>query len=475
MSHQDSKVRLNADCLRKALQWLFDGVSWSGVRFRDDCTWTPPLLTAAALLWAWSDEPTLVDRFETTRNIVMFLFGPQRQPAGSYQAFTKLLVRWTATLVGLVQAALRERMQVALAGCWETCGFAVFGVDGSRVELPRTRSHEEAFSAVRKKPRGGKRRKNKRKSRRSNKRKNNSADPRHAKKGNSPQMWLTLMWHVGSGLPWDWRTGPVDSSERGHWMQMLPALPAGALIAADAGFVGYQYAQAVLDSGRHLLLRVGSNVRLLRKLGWARECAQTVYLWPDRAAAKGQPPLVLRLVVAHNGRHPVYLVTSVLSKSVLSDKQVIELYARRWGIELFFRNLKQTFRRRKLRSTTAENARVEMEWSLAGLWAMGLYTLVHTTREGIPPSKTSCAELLRAFHRILRDYRHPSQRARRLCDRLRRATIDSYVRGNKTSRDYPRKKQETAPGAPKILAATRHQTARAKTLATTQQRKRLTA
>lgn len=466
MSHQDSKVRLNADCLKRALRWLLEDVAWSGVRFRDDCTWTPRLLSAAALSWAWTDESTLTERFETARKIIRFLFRPQCEPAGSYQAFLKILRRWTATLVGLIQASLRERMRDMLAGCWKIHGFIVFGVDGSRAELPRTKSHEEVYSAARKKDRSrGRRSKKKRK----------SPPEQHAKKGNSPQMWLTLLWHVGTGLPWDWRTGPADSSERDHWMQMLPTLPADALIAADAGFVGYAYAKTVLDSGRQLLIRVGSNVRLLRKLGYARESSGTVYLWPDRAAMKAESPLVLRLVVAHNGRHPAYLVTSVLDQSVLSDEQVVELYARRWGIELFFRNLKQTFERRKLRSTTAENARVEMEWSLAGLWTMGLYALMQTTREGIPPEKVSFAAVLRAFRRMMRDYLHPSERGGRLCDRVRRAITDSYARGDKSSRDYPRKKQESPPRPPEIIPATRQQITRAQSLSASNARKGLTA
>ena len=33
---------------------------------------------------------------------------------------------------------------------------------------------------------------------------------------------------------------------------------------------------------------------------------------------------MLRLVVGHNGKHPIYLVTSVLSSRRLTDRQVIE-------------------------------------------------------------------------------------------------------------------------------------------------------
>ena len=90
---------------------------------------------------------------------------------------------------------------------------------------------------------------------------------------------------------------------------------------------------------------------------------------------------------------------------------------------MFHRSLKQTFGRRKLRSTNADNARVEVEWSLIGLWAMALYALVAANQCGTPPSKLSIAKTLRAFRRMLRDYRHPSERHCHLQDRLREAVI----------------------------------------------------
>ena len=40
------------------------------------------------------------------------------------------------------------------------------------------------------------------------------AERSRAKKANSPQIWLTVIWRVGTGLPWDWQTGPSDSSEQ---------------------------------------------------------------------------------------------------------------------------------------------------------------------------------------------------------------------------------------------------------------------
>jgi hypothetical protein len=457
MSHQDRDrcvVRTNADCLQHALRWLLRHVQWSGIQFRDDCTWTPLQLAATAILWAWSDEPTLGERFFAARRIADYLYRPQREFATTSQAFLKILVRWTGILIALVQTALRSRMQEALAASWTVYGFIVFGVDGSRVEVPRTKSHEAVNGLARNK-KGRKLKRNRRKKPRT---------AAHTKKANTPAMWLTLLWHVAAGLPWSWRTGPTGSSEREHWLEMLGELPLDALIAADAGFVGYDVLRTVIDSGRHVLVRVGSNVRLLKKLGWGKESAGTVYLWPDRAAQKDQPPLVLRLVVAVGGKHPVYLVTNV-PPSRLSDAQVIGVYRRRWGIELFFRHLKQTFQRRKLRSTSADKARVELEWSLVGLWCLALYAQVELVEQGLDPQELSMAGALRAFRRTLRDYLHPAERKRSLAMLLRRAVRDQYPRKDKTSRDYPRKKQaDPPPGEPEIKTATTAQVRRARQL-----------
>ena len=413
MSHQDLEDSIKGDCLKEALRWLLAGISWSSVKFRDDCSYTPRLLACTAMLWAWSNEPTLGDRFKATRSIIEFLFSLQHRLAGSYQSFIKLLHRWTGTLVALVQVALQQRMQQSLGSRWEVCGFVVFGVDGSGsscLEPGRTKR------PIRQ-PAGASRRSVARS--RNHVPRNTPRRPIRRRCGLQP-CGTQVRACLGIGEP----VRPTAANEP-TCSRCLPALPGGALIAADAGFVGYEYAKAVIDSGRELLVRVGSNVRLLRKLGLVREFQGTVYLWPDQQAKKDQPPIVLRMVVAQNGKHPVYLVTSVCTKSRLSDSQVIELYRRRWGIEVFYRHFKQTFGRRKLRSNSADNAHIEIEWSLVGLWAMALYALVQTTKQGLPPNRLSIAETLRNFRNTLRDYRHPRERKQRLRSQLRHRSYRS--------------------------------------------------
>lgn len=240
-------------------------------------------------------------------------------------------------------------------------------------------------------------------------------------------------------------------------LQMLSSLPPEALLTADAGFVGYDYLNAIQESGRSLLIRVGSNVRLLKKLGTFQESNSRVYLWPQKKANKGQKPLVLRLVVAHTGKHPIYLVTSVLSQQRLSDAQVVKIYAKRWRMEVHYRHFKQTYGKRKLRSHNSQNARVELEWSLLGLSAMLFYTLVEIRKTGAEPEKISCAEAWREIKNTMNDYLHVTQPGERLRQRLQFAVTDDYIRRDKTSRNYCRKKQERPAGAPQIKTATKSQ------------------
>ncbi len=131
-----------------------------------------------------------------------------------------MLLRWTEALVIVLVGRLRGRMQAKM-DFHRVAGYVVLGVDASRMELPRTASNQAGYSPL---SSLGKRR-------RSRKGRRNKSG---RKKAENPQMWITTMWHVGSGLPWDWRTGRSDSSERAHLLEMIDDLPARSLVTADA-------------------------------------------------------------------------------------------------------------------------------------------------------------------------------------------------------------------------------------------------
>lgn len=297
MPHQDqgrcSPENSHLQTLNRTVAWWLNDCDFSAVTFRDDCSWSPSSLTAAALWWALGDETNLTDRFSSARKMTARLF-PRQEPAGSYQAFVKLLRKWTGPLLMTLTICFRQRMQQGDAGEFLTAGFTVFAVDGSRVELPRTASNQQAYCAQNNKQKSPARQQGRpckgrnrarKKQRKPAKKKQRSRRGRSVQqKLDNPNAWLTTMWHVGTGLPWDWRIGPSNASERDHFRQMIDDLPPAALVTADAGFVGYEYWKTLIDGSRHFVIRVGASVTLLKKLGYARESSQTVFLWPNKAA-----------------------------------------------------------------------------------------------------------------------------------------------------------------------------------------------
>jgi hypothetical protein len=501
MSHQDHglgrEISVNHRSLREAIDWLLSPQLFREMAFRKGSIWTPFLVVGTALFWAWGSSKNITERYLDARKIISKVFRLQVD-LPSYQAFMKVLRKWTGALLLIVMPHFRMRMKEELPDYDQVAGFVVLAVDGSRVELPRTQSNQEHFSAGRHahnpsfrqkaKPANsaGKKistaNKKKKRSPRTSAQKQQAARNRTAKKqraqrkkatqekrqaaaqkkrrslNDNPQMWLTLMWHVGSGLPWDWRRGPGDSSEREHLLSMLDGLPAQSLVAADAGFVGYEYWKALIDSGRHFVIRVGANVRLLKGLGYVRRRKDIVYLWPDAALKKKTPPLVLRLTRFQTTKQTVYLVTDILDEQTLSDSQLVEIYKRRWGVEVMFRSFKQTFQQRKLRCHRWENAEVELDWSLIGLWAVSLLGLTKLLDAGEDLGRLSVAGILRAVRRTMHEYKSKPDAGEDLWSLLRISVIDSYERTSKASRDYPRKKKKQPPvGTPEILDATAKQ------------------
>ena len=273
---------------------------------------------------------------------------------GTFQGLLKALVVWTAKLLPLIEEQLHRLMEEHGGKHWCVGRWLALAVDGSRISVPRTKENQKAFCA----PNFGKRptakyRKKKRRAREIRRR-------RSKKKAQpvKPQIWLTLLWHMGLHMPWSWKSGPSNSSERDQFRTMLDArkFPEKTLFCADAGFTGYDFWKAIQDAGHSYLIRVGANVTLLRKLGYVREREGIVYFWPDHASRQGRPPLVLRLLELQVGKCKMSLVTNVLDPKELSNAEAVRLCRLRWGIELQFRTVKQTFSRQKLRSRTPDRA-----------------------------------------------------------------------------------------------------------------------
>jgi hypothetical protein len=338
-------------------------------------------------------------------------------------------------LVPSVKKHLRAAIQTVAGRHWKRFGWVIFAVDGTKIDCVRSAANERSFGIA-------------------------------GKAKTKPQQLLTTLWHMGSGLPWAWVTGRADASERDQLRQMIDLLPTGAMLVADAGFTGFDLLCELQRAGLFFIIRVGGNVHLLRQLDCAVEQrGDTVYLWPS--THRDRAPLELRLIcVESEGQSPVFLITNVLDEDRLSQETAAVIYRMRWGVEIFYRSLKQTLERRKMRSAAPTQAHLELQWTLIGLLLLGLLSVSGIVARDRDPLSWSVAGALRVVRRAMA---RSAGSLRTLMRHLASATKDTYQRRSaKKARDWPHKKNDPPPGEPRIRTATAEEVRLAQRLTATE-------
>lgn len=456
-----SRAISHAQQLQKLQKWLLpgDGI-FADLGLHGNTNWTPAALVWLALCWGWAESKNVTDAFEAALNQCR-LMGVT--PLGTYQGFMNALVTWTDRLLGLLWAILHQHMEQVGAKFWQIGGWVPIAFDGSRGTAPRTESNEKAFCAANYgKGQTAKYRKKKTKGMRRRKNEKNRPQPQE------PQAWITMMWHMGLRLPWMWRLGPSNSSERAHVIEMLDTgdFPKNTLFCGDAGFVGYPLWAQILSHGYHFLVRVGANVSLLSNTA---DCTigkdGMVLCWPKAAMQSGQPPLRLRLVRVRIGKTRVWILTSVLESSKLTKPQIVQFYKMRWGIEVEFRGLKQTLDRAKLRCRNDQRLLAELNWSILAMAVAELFALKEqlapariksgTHDPPADPKKRSLAKTMRALRSCLNNLTQIPTTGDDLPARLRLAVTDCYTRkSSKQARYRPPNPDKKPLGNPKIRKLT---------------------
>jgi DDE family transposase len=447
---------LNGQTLRDAVAWAVDQRIFAHLKAHGNTTWQVADLILLAVVWVWSNDATLTGAFAEAHRWSLDVL--ERAAVRTYRGLLKALVTWTASLLPPLRNHLHRLMEQHGGSHWRVGRWVPLAVDGSRISVPRTKGNEKAFCA----PEFGKSRtaEYRRKKRAKGKRQRQGARrTRRIRPATpvKPQIWITLLWHMGLQMPWSWKMGPSNASEREHFRDMVDTheFPKKTLFCCDAGFTGYGLWKALGDAGHGFLIRVGANVKLLRKLGYVRECASAgiVYCWPDEAARRGQPPLVLRHLRLRVGRCLMHLVTNVLDEKSLSVADAIRLYGLRWGVELQFRTVKQTFGRRKLRSRTPARAYVELDWSLVGLWLIQLFAVKAQVEIGEVPEHCSVAMAIQVVRETCRRWWERPEEA--FPTRLRSALKETYTHhSSRKARYRPDYKDKPKAGTPVIREAT---------------------
>lgn len=424
--HNLAREQLKAEFDKWLPPHLFRGIKRHG-----NSRWKPRLLVMMNVIMFWVSGDTLKERFQTARHLVKFLWPKERIPS-SYNGFVNASMH--------LLPELRDRLIERLRACegedgaaWRVNGWLILAVDGSRFECPRSDRNERGLGCA-------------------------------GREKTTPQLFHTLLQHVGTGLPWDFRVGPGTDSERHHLQDMLEVLPPQTMLTADAGFISYDLCHRLMDSGHTFVLRVGGNKTFLTGLETdAPQDDRIVYFWPQ--AKRSQPPLKLRQIrFRSTGGLPVVLVTNVLDDAILSDETVKQLYESRWGIEVFFRHLKQTFKFGRMHSRTPETAMNEHCWKLISFWFLQRMAVARQLAARMNPRRFSAATARTEIREMLQ-LMQQNRRGPSLERRFLQMKGDDYKRrGPKATGKYPRKKSEHPPSPPKIQPAKPCQIRRARSL-----------
>jgi len=387
--------------------------------------WSAKYIVLAWMVMGWSLQGQLSERFREACEFLGRWFARRRRPGESYPGLTKATRRVGPKVFHCFWECLRPTISKRVGQAWTWFGWIVMAVDGSRIDAPRTRRNEKVLRRA-------------------------GRDKTH------PQWWITWITHLPTNLIWDWRQGPGNSAERVHLRKMIPSLPKPVLLVADAGFGGFDLLWKLSRAGIEFLIRCGANTTLLVEGAFqqiVREGGQQyVYLWPGNR--RRRRPLRLRLIVLKRWGKRVYLLTNVLESTRLSRPMASKIYAARWGIETEYRALKQTMDRRKVLAKTPGPGAMELAGNILALAMLVLLAaIVLATRI----TRLSVALVLKVIRHAIEVVRWIG-RCHQFWALLRTAVKDEYHRhSSKRARNWPHKKKDSPPKAPKLRRLSRQE------------------
>lgn len=388
--------------------------------------WQAQPLLLVLLVMTWCAGDSQPERFETARAFYVALHQKRRRPGATCAGFHKALARVPLPALRLVAAAVRRRLAQSFGDRWAVDGFIPLGCDGSRLQCPRSRELEKRL-------------------------------PSSSNDDAPPQVWVTALVHLRLGLLWSWRLGKGTAREREHLRHLTATLPPGALLVADAGYVGYELFQALRAAGVSFLIRLTSRAPLYvpEKSSLKKYREGLVYYWPQTMQRKELPPIPVRLLCIRGVKANVWLITDVLDERRLAKRTASQFYRWRWRNEGLFRTYKRTLGKVKLLSRTVALAHREMEGSLLAvqlLLAQGAVALQHAGEtKRLPSARKILLEIRVEIRDVTGMYLGPRQR-RSYWQRLQQARGEKRRRrGDKVRRPWPARVPHRPPGAPIIL------------------------
>ena len=269
---------------------------------------------------------------------------------------------------------------------------------------------------------------------------------------------------TGLAMPpvWGAMSGPQPVSEQALFEQLLhERMPAGAILVGDINFGVFSVAYAADQRQHPVVLRMQENrARALlggplvdgidREVEWrqSREERKSHPDLPADASVRGR--LLVTLVRPDNGKAAFLLfLFTTLSAAEASREDLLQIYGKRWNIELDLRTLKGTLQLEQLTCTSPEMMAKEIHA------AMITYNLVRgvmyaaAARSGIAPRRYSFARvrnIVEHFLPFIAAAQTPEE-AQELTDKMMYCVGQKKLRVRRGRRSYPR----AAWGRPRTL------------------------
>lgn len=285
---------------------------------------------------------------EVVRQIqALFTLQSGRRVDECTSGYCQARVRFPADILPRLRCAVAAQAQKA-EQLWR--GLKVKVIDGTSTSLPDTRKNQRAYP-----------------------------QPSGQKPGcGFPLLKIVGVFSLATGVLLDYAKGNQHQHELGLLQKLLDQFKAGDLALADRGFSSYTLLALLLQRGAQSLFRLhharAADLRHGKRLGkkdrlilwpkpwlWQRPRYLSKALWkllPQKMSVR-----IIRFTLDIPGfrTQSVTLVTTLLDPKAYPAEELARLYARRWRIELWFRDIKTSMGMEVLRCKSPKLVHKELE------------------------------------------------------------------------------------------------------------------
>ena len=255
----------------------------------------------------------------------------RNQPMPSSQTGAYCQARSRLPQKDLDQAHERLAEQLAAGpqtrGCWK--GHRLRVIDGTGLSMPDTPANQEAYP-----------------------------QPSTQTPGcGFPVVKLVAVFCLHTGALIRWVQGTLLEHENRLFKRLLEFFGPKDIVVADRGFCGFGQIAAVLDRGADMLVRLHQRRRVDwrkgrtlgpkdRLVSWQRPYQQSDIFsateWAGFASEMRLRILEVNIIVPGFRNQQIVLVTTLLDAKRYPADELAKLYLRRWSVEVFYRDIKQT-------------------------------------------------------------------------------------------------------------------------------------